>query len=280
MRTLNLALGMALLLSAQTALAGRGGSAGAIQSAIDSGSVDSIIAEVERAEFLACLNCINTVLPLVDHPSARVRDAAGWWLGRRGVRDEVIANMSARLAMQDPVAARNAADVIGGMREASLLPQLSAYLAHPLDEDSGVAAARAIGSIGAPSAIAALKAGMGSTIAGVRAASLQAVRKLRPPAGSQFVTGAATVVPLLADGDANVRLQAALTAGYLHDRAATAALAPLATGDSSPMVRKAAAWAIGEIGDATGSGALTQAQNDADPLVRSIATAALGRLAH
>jgi HEAT repeat protein len=280
MRTVKLALGIALLLSAQTALAGRGGSAAAIQSAIDSNSVDTILAEIERAEFLACLNCINTVLPLVDHPSSRVRDAAGWWLGRRGVRDQVLANMTARLSAQDPVAALHAADVLGGMRDMSSLPSLSAYLAHPLDEDSGVAAARAISAIGAPSAIAALRVGMGSTIAGVRAASLQAVRKLRPGAGMTFVTGAATVVPLLADGDAGVRLQAALTAGYLHDNVATASLAPLVTGDSSPLVRKAAAWAIGEIGDPTGSAALTQAQNDADPLVRSVATAALGRLAH
>jgi len=90
MRTLKIGLGIVVLTAFnQVALAGRGGSTGAIVSAVNSGSTDAIIAELERAEELACLSCIAPVQALVDHPEYRVRDAAGWWLGRRGVRDEV-----------------------------------------------------------------------------------------------------------------------------------------------------------------------------------------------
>ena len=57
-------IGMLLISSA--ALAGRGGSTAAIQSAVRSGSVDAIVAELERAEFLACTSCIDPVRALVD----------------------------------------------------------------------------------------------------------------------------------------------------------------------------------------------------------------------
>src|SRR5437763_8908985 len=110
-----------LLLCASPALAGRGGSTGAIKAAVASGSADAIVAEVERAEVLACLSCIAPVLALVDHPAARVRDVAGWWLGKRGVRGEVLAGMRARLAGGDPVAAEHACDVLGAMRDPAAL---------------------------------------------------------------------------------------------------------------------------------------------------------------
>jgi hypothetical protein len=105
------------LLLSSSGYAGRGGSTAAIEAATQSGSVDGIIAELERSEFLACLSCIEPVKQLIDYPSDRVRQAAGWWLTRRGVRDEVISSMITRLSGQDPVAARNAADVLRGVRD-------------------------------------------------------------------------------------------------------------------------------------------------------------------
>jgi HEAT repeat protein len=50
------------------------------------------------------------------------------------------------------------------------------------------------------------------------------------------------------------------------------------TGDAAPSVRKAAAWALGQLKDGAARPTLTAAQGDADPLVRSIATAALANL--
>src|SRR5262245_59804045 len=119
----------------QLGWAGTGSSTAALKNVIATGSVDAIIAEIERAEFLACVACINPVLKLVDHPSYRVRDVAGWWLGLRAVRAEVLAMGVQRLAASatDGVQARNIADVLGAMHEVRALPILSSFLGRPLD---------------------------------------------------------------------------------------------------------------------------------------------------
>jgi HEAT repeat protein len=278
----------AALLVAPAAYAGRGGSTAAIQAAVQSGSPDTIVAELERAEFLACLSCIEPVRALADYPSERVRQAAGWWLTRRGVRDELIAAMTARLAGQDPVAARNAADVLRGVRDLAALPALTAFVQRPLDEASGVAAMRAIGDLGQPGSLVAVQGALGSPLAGLRAESLKALRSLRSPVGAKVITDATRVAPLLTDADETVRREAALTIGFLGQGGLSAGWAPgveaqlagVVTSDSSARVRKAAAWALGEMGAASGAAraALTAAQNDTDPLVRSVAAAAQNRL--
>jgi HEAT repeat protein len=277
------ALALGLVLVSSTALAGRGATTVSIENAIASNSVDAIVAELERAEFLACLSCIDPVMKLVDHDSPKVREAAGWWLGRRGARAVVITDMTARLGESDPIAARNAGDVLAGMRDPATLPALANYLSHPLDEASGMSVARAIGEIGDPAGLKALSVGMSSSLAGVRAQSLRALRNLRAPVGQTTVsTASATLMPLFSDADASVRVQAAYTAGHWKDRGAVTPLAQLVAAgpnqDQDAKVRKAAAWALGEIGDGAAQAALTGATKDADAGVRSIATAALGRL--
>lgn len=266
------------------AFAGFGSSSVAIKAAVQSGSVDAIVAELEKAEELPSQGAIAVVMPLVDHDSYRVRDAAGWWLTRRGVRTQVISNMTARLTGSDPVAARNAGDVLGSMRDFSTVQPLAAYLSKPLDEDSGVAVARALGNIGHPTAIPALTGALGSQLAGVRAQAAASLRDLRALRGTVVAATTAPLLPLLNDSDANVRFQAATTIGFIGQSGGAAstaitALSSTATGDPSATVRKAAAWALGQLKDGSARGALQQAMaNDADPLVRSIATAALANL--
>jgi HEAT repeat protein len=266
-----------LLLSA-TAFAGRGGSASRMAAAIQSRSVDAIIGEVEKAEKLACIGCIDVVLPLVDHDSAKVRDVAGWWLGKRGVRTRVLADMIGRLSQQDPIRARNAGDVLGGMRDRSAVTALSAYVRAPLDEASGAAAAKALGAIGHPSALPALTEAAKSSLPGVRTAAVAELRNLRAPVGQKAAASASAIVAQLSDGDAGVRREAAYTLGHIQDPAGVPALQTALTSDSDAAVRKAAAWALGQIGDLGAIAALKAAQNDADANVRSIAGAALGRL--
>lgn len=271
-------IGLSVVLLSTAAWAGHGGSTTLIESAIASGSVDTIVAELERSEFLPTSSAIPVVMKLVDHDAQRVREAAGWWLARRGARVEVIDMMTTRFTAQDPTAARNAADVLAGLRDPQTLPALAHYLAAPLDEDSGKAAARAIGQIGDPTGLKALAGALSSPLAGVRASALAAMRDLRATIGQKTVTNAQTLMAMFTDADAGVRVQAAYTAGHLRDNAAVTPLATLVAGDSTPQVRKAAAWALGEIGDGAARAALTGAANDTDPLVRSVATAALGRL--
>jgi len=267
------------------AFAGFGSSAVALKAAVQSGSVDAIVAEIEKSEELPSLGAIDVVMPLIDHDSYRVRDAAGWWLTRRGVRTQVIANMTARLQGSDPIAARNAGDVLAAMRDFSTVPALTAYLSKPLDEDSGVAVARALGAIGHPTGLTGLTTALGSTLAGVRAQAAASIRDLRAPRGSKVAGSVAAMVPLLSDADANVRRQAAITVGFLggndtvQGAGAITALSSTATGDPSATVRKAAAWALGQLKNGSARPALMQAQaNDSDPLVRSIASAALANL--
>jgi len=120
----------------------------------------------------------------------------------------------------------------------------------------------------------------------VRAQAAASLRDLRAPRGTTVAASYAPVLPLVADGDANVRRQAIITVGFIGGAggvpatsAAVTALSSAATGDPSATVRKAAAWALGELKDGSGRAALMQAQaNDSDPLVRSIATAALANL--
>ena len=284
MRTAMIVATSVLLLSAP-AFAGFGSSTVALQAAVQSGSVDAIVSEIEKAEELPSLGAINVVMPLVDHPSARVRDAAGWWLTRRGVRTQVIASMTARLTGSDPVAARNAGDVLAAMRDFTTIGALATYIANPLDEDSGVSAAKALGAIGHPTVVTALNGALASPLAGVRAqaaASLRDVRAARDTTVPAALT--ANLLPLLTDGDANVRRQAAITIGFIGGNGgditgAVTALSSVTTGDPAAGTRKAAAWALGQLKDGSARPALMQAQsNDSDAFVRSIAGAALANL--
>ncbi len=264
-----------ILLASTTAFAGRGSSNAALKDAVSSNSPDAIISELERAEFLSCVSCIDTVAPLIDHQNVRVREAAAWWLERRGVRDDVRDMALKRLQGSDPVLARNGAETLGTFRDASAIPALSAYLGAPLDGASGAEATTALGKIASPAGVAALQQALGAPQQEVRAAAAAALREVR---WGSTAPAAAPLLPLLTDASEKVRGQAVYTLGEFRDHAATAPLSAVLTSDASPQVRKHAAWALGQIGDPSALPALEKAKSDADPLVRSMAIAALARL--
>jgi hypothetical protein len=74
------------LAAAGTAVAGRGASPQSVQRAIASGSPDAIKAELERAEHLVCVSCVDMVMPLLDNNNQGIREVAAWWIARRGCR--------------------------------------------------------------------------------------------------------------------------------------------------------------------------------------------------
>jgi len=265
-----------LTLLPSLALAGRGSSNAAIAQAIASNETDAIVSELERAEFLACVSCIDTVAPLVDHQSPKVREAAAWWLARRGVRDDVRDMALARLKGNDPTLALHGAELLGTFRHVEAVPALSAYLAAPLDAQSAAAAATALGNIGHPSGVPALQQALASPQPAVRAASAQALREIRYNGSTP--ANAVPLLALLSDPVEAVRTQAVYTLAWMGDRAATAPIAAVLGGDASPTVRKHAAWALGQLADPAGVPALTRAKSDSDPLVCSVASAALARL--
>ena len=206
------------------AFAGFGSSAVAIKAAVQSGSVDAIVAELERAEELPSHGAIDVVLPLVDHDSWRVRDAAGWWLTRRGVRTQVIASMTARLQGSDPLAARNAGDVLA--RHARLLDAAGAVGAISPSRSTRTRASRwraRIGAIGHPTALTGAQRGA-RLVAGrrARAGGGVAARSARAARAPRWPASTAALLPLArATRDANVRRQAVLTIGFIGQRAAT-----------------------------------------------------------
>jgi len=255
--------------------AGTGGSYQTIQQAIAANSVDSIKAELERTEFLVCAACVDLVTPLIDHSDFRVRTVAAWWLARRGVAKQVQVNMITRLSQPDSTAALNAADVLGEFHYVSSIPALGAALSNPIFSGAARAEmARALGTIGRPAGTQYLTAALADSDPTVRSASLVALRTI-----SGFRDGS-VAAPLCADSDPGVRADAAVTVGMMKYAGGASALVT-ALGDPSPTVRKKAAWALGEVGApaSVASGPLQNAaSNDASPLVRSLAKAALTKL--
>ena len=264
------------LAAAGTAVAGRGSSPQAVQRAVASGSPDAIKSELERAEHLVCVSCVDMVMPLLDNNNQGIRQVAAWWIARRGVARNVRVAMLNRLGQPDSVAARNAADVLGEFHYVSSVPALSAALSNPVfSSEARAHMAAALGRISRPEVVAPLTTALGTSDGVVQVAAMQALQSI---AG---LRDGSAVSPLLGNGDANVRAEAATTLGMFHDAGAASALVTALQSDASPIVRKRAAWALGEIRANTavaGPALQNAAANDASPFVRSLAAAALTRL--
>jgi len=225
------------------------------------------------------------VLPLVDHEETRVRKVAAWWLSRRGMRPEMSLQMVQRLSQPDSKLARNAADVLGEMRAYKSIKPLGAALNNPIFNDEARAAmARAIGEIGDMEGLPPLSDATKAPEPAVRAAALESLRKLRG------YTDMSLAVTLLLDPDQNVRVEAIYSVANARSAAAGSASAPdaaarlsqLVTNDPSELVRKKAAWALGEIhasASIAGSALERASTQDSSPFVKSLAYAALAKLA-
>jgi hypothetical protein len=264
------------LAAAGSAVAGRGSSPQAVQLAITSGSSDAIKAELERAERLVCLSCVDMVRPLIDNQDEGIRQVAAWWLARRGVAREIRVEMLNRLGQPDSTAARNAADVLGEFHYVSSIPALSAALMNPVfSSEARAHIAQALGKISRPAVVAPLTGVLAGNDPVVKVAAMKALQSI---AG---LRDGSAVSPLLGDGEVTVRAEAAVTLGMFHDGNGAAALVNALQNDASPLVRRHAAWALGEMHASSavaGSALQTASLNDASPLVRSLATAAMTRL--
>ena len=186
--------------------------------------------------------------------------------------------MLTRLSQPDSVAARNAADVLGEFHYVSSIPALSAALSNPVF--SGEARAHMARGARADRAAGGGRAADGARCR--RATAGPGGRAAGPAVDPGLPRRHARSSPLLGDGDAGVRAEAATTLGMFHDAARRGALVTALQNDASPIVRKQAAWALGEIhanaGAWPGPALQTAAANDASPFVRSLAAAALTRL--
>jgi HEAT repeat protein len=263
-----------LALAPSAAFAGKGGSAAAIQAAMASGSSDAIAAELERTESLICDECVGLVTALTEDSRYPVREVAAWWFGRRpALRDMLVDGFVADLPHGDTVKVRNAADFLGRTRTLSAIAPLRAAIHRgDLGVEARLAVVRAVGYMGHTSANDVLVTAMADPDAGVRGAAVAAWRDML---GQQV---AAPVVPLLGDLDAFVRAQAAAVVGGMGEQGGRAALEALVTRDPDPAVRRNAAWALGQLGNAASRAVLIQATSDQSGLVRGVAKASLAKL--
>lgn len=263
-----------LMVTANVASAGRGGSASRIKNAVQSGSVDAIIAEIERAERLLCSGCVEPMLALLDHADYRVREAAAWWFARRPAHKRSLSEDSiAALAGDDDIAARNAADILGAFRHPRALPALVAAAQRmDLSAEARAHAVRALGRIRHIDANPTLAAAMADPSAEVKLEALRAWGKILQQ------QGAAPAAALTSADDVRVRRKAAAVCGTFREAAAREALEDQVLNDPDPAARRNAAWALGRIGDAASRAALEIAVNDPSSLVRTTAEVALGNL--
>jgi HEAT repeat protein len=272
--TLSKLLVASVLVLGGTAQAGVGGSATLIQNAVQSGSQDAILAEVERAEYLMCPDCVPIVTDLIDDQRPAVREVAAWWFARRpSVAQGFIDRSITDLAGTDSTAAEHGADFIAVFRNVKYIPQLTAALASSsLSGEARAHVAMALGRIGDPSVSTALAQAMTASDPQVKVAAIQAWVRVR------YQTGAAPVVALVGDADAGVREQAAAALGEEREASGRTNLEAALATDTDAVVRRNAAWALGRIGNVASRPALEAAVNDPSPLVSLTAKAALASL--
>jgi HEAT repeat protein len=137
---------------------------------------------------------------------------------------------------------------VGSLSDPSLLPRLEAILSPSgdvrVDETDTVAVAAAWG-----------------------------VARMRSPRAHPLL------VRLLSSDSPSVRALSAIGLGLLHDRGDAKRLAAMASSlDQEPMVRAAAAFALGALGDGSASDVLSRLTEASDPLLRGTAVIALSRL--
>ncbi|HEY0993091.1 MAG TPA: HEAT repeat domain-containing protein [Kofleriaceae bacterium] len=267
------AVAFAMLVPA-AAFAGKGGSNARLVAAVATDSVDAIIAEAERMESLLCEECIQTMTNLTEDSRYAVREVAAWWFARRPALKDMLAQQFADdLPRGDTTKVRNAADFLGATKTYTALPQLRATIHRSdLGVEARIALVRAAGTLAHVGGNEVLSTAMTDADASVRAAAVAAWRDVLDQRNAQ------PVVALLGDSDANVRAQAAAVVGGMTEQSGRLALEGLATGDASAIVRRNAAWALGQLGNAASRPALLQATSDKSGLVRGVAKAALAQL--
>lgn len=261
-------------LAAAPASAGTGGSSGLIRTAIQSGSVDAIVAEVERAESLTCEECVQLVTNLLEDNRYAVREVAAWWFAKRpALRDLVSATMVDDLSNGSTIKVRNAADFLGATITYTALPTFRAAIHRSdLGDEGKLAIVRAISFMGHRDGNPVLLTAMADSSAPVRAAAANAWRDILGQ------LDATPVISLLGDADASVRAEAAQVVGGMGAVAARTKLEALVTTDTDPFVRRNAAWALGRFHDAGSREALAKASTDKSGLVRMVARASLAQL--
>ena len=242
------------------------------------GAPSAIWQALEHGEKVDCLDCIPAVENLLYSDSSQNREIGAWWLRRRifGVfgPGQAYERVTTTLKTNaDPVLRARAAEALGEFLESAGAAPLSAALVGDADAKVRAAAARGLDRLNSPGVNGELAHALTDTDASVRLAALTAATHVHG------FSDIASVARLLGDqSSALVRRHAAAAVGAMRARDAVPALIAVLTQDTDPVARAEAAHSLGLIGDASAKDALRAAEQDSDGFVRDAALIAQRRL--
>lgn len=243
-------------------------SADSLEAMLNSSAAPSQIASMlEYGERVECTACI----PLLEHRilednDPTVRELAAWWLRRRPLGfGAVMHDMSTVLLdrSQSDVRRERAAAAIGEFMDPNGVAHLGAAISADPAANVRAAAVRGLARINASTGLPFISMALGDSDPSVQLAALTVVVRVN------FFSDTASVLPLLASGDASIRRHAANVIGALRATDAVPVLTAMLTGDTDRGARQTAAWALGQIGGSQALTALTAAgTTEHDSLVR------------
>lgn len=234
---------------------------------------------LEHGEKLECLACVPVVSKLLYNSNAKTREISAWWLRRRifGVfgPGQVYQQTLTTLGNSKETEQRRlyAANALGEFLSVSGVPALSKAVTSDVSPAVRVAAVAGLERLNSSGAGGELTVALGDAEADVRLAALHAATRINSFADVE------AVVALISDPSALVRRRSAETLGVMKAADAVVGLIALTYAEQEPdaTVRAASVWALGQIGDPEAGDAILDAQEDADPSVRSAAAIA-GRM--
>ncbi len=232
----------------------------ALMQVIESGSPERLATLLEYGERVECHECVPLLeQQLLENDDPLVREMSAWWLRRRPFGfAAVFRDIRTVLASDsDPVRRARAAEALGEFMD----PHGVEYLRTALDDSSALvraAAVRGLGRINSPTGNQGIVAAFTDADASVREAAVAQVLYVNQFRDYDALMG------LLADENVEVRRRAALAIGTFRVADAAPALTAMFTGDESEMVRQAAAWSLGRIGEV----ATLRAQRDVEESAR------------
>lgn len=232
---------------------------------------------LEHGERVECLNCIPGISKLLYTGNSKTREIAAWWLRRRifGVFGPGQVYQQTLQAAQDQTLSETqrayANEALGEFLKGAGVPVLAKSATTDSSAMVRKAAVHGLWRINSQGPAGELGKAMSDSDEGVRLEALYAATRVN------VFTNVDAVVQRISDSSPLVRKRAAEALGQMRAVDAVVGLAALTNKDSEkdPTVRAAAVAALGRIKDQGGKDAVKTAESDPNQFVRDAAKIAL-----